>query len=150
MACDVADPSAVAGLAASAQQWRGRIDILVCNAGIQGPAARLHTISDEDWERVFDVNLRCAARLCSALLPGMAGRQSGRVILMSSIAGLRGNGAIGLYGMTKAALAQLARNLAIEWGLHGICVNAISPVWFARPWPAGCPTTPRSWHGGWR
>jgi NAD(P)-dependent dehydrogenase (short-subunit alcohol dehydrogenase family) len=46
---------------------------------------------------------------------------------MSSIAGLRGNGAIGLYGISKAALAQMARNLAVEWGPRGVRVNAVSP-----------------------
>ncbi len=57
----------------------------------------------------------------------MAERGSGSVIFMSSIAGLRGNKMIGLYGVTKAALAQLARNLAVEWGPSGVRVNAISP-----------------------
>jgi NAD(P)-dependent dehydrogenase (short-subunit alcohol dehydrogenase family) len=57
----------------------------------------------------------------------MAGRGGGSVILMSSIAGIRGNTAIGLYGLSKAALAQLARNLAVEWGPKGVRVNAISP-----------------------
>ena len=125
--CDVGDPDAVRRLAVHAGRWRGRVDILVCNAGIQGPAGPLHAVQDDDWQRVFDVNLRGSAGLALALLPAMAERGAGRVILMSSIAGLRGNGAIGLYGMSKAALAQLARNLAVEWGAHGICVNAISP-----------------------
>ena len=127
LACDVGDPQAVQRLAVDAQGWRGRVDILVCNAGIQGPAGPLHAVSSDDWQRVFDVNLRGSAQLACALLPAMAERGAGRVILMSSIAGLRGNGAIGLYGLSKAALAQLARNLAVEWGPRGICVNAISP-----------------------
>ncbi|WP_306395740.1 SDR family NAD(P)-dependent oxidoreductase [Telluria beijingensis] len=126
-ACDVGDPQAVQRLAVDAQGWRGQVDILVCNAGIQGPAGPLHAASNDDWQRVFDVNLRGSAALACALLPAMAERGAGRVILMSSIAGLRGNGAIGLYGLSKAALAQLARNLAVEWGPHGVCVNAISP-----------------------
>lgn len=125
--CDMGDRQSVQRLAEDAARWRGGVDILVCNAGIQGPAAPLHAVSNEDWQRVFDVNLRGSAALALALLPPMAERGAGRVILMSSIAGLRGNGAIGLYGMSKAALAQLARNLAVEWGPRGICVNAISP-----------------------
>lgn len=125
--CDMGDLAAVGQLAVHAARWRGGIDILVCNAGIQGPAGPLHALTHEDWQRVFDVNLRGSAALALALLPAMAERGAGRVIFMSSIAGLRGNGAIGLYGMSKAALAQLARNLAVEWGPRGICVNAISP-----------------------
>lgn len=105
----------------------GDVDVLVCNAGIQGPAGPLAEVCDADWERVFDINLRAAARLSARLIPGMARRRGGSVVLMSSIAGLRGNRAIGLYGLSKAALAQLARNLAVEWGPHGVRVNAVSP-----------------------
>jgi NAD(P)-dependent dehydrogenase (short-subunit alcohol dehydrogenase family) len=75
----------------------------------------------------MDTNLRSALWLCSAVIPGMAARGAGSVILMSSIAGIRGNKSIGLYGLSKAALAQLARNLAVEWGPSGVRVNAISP-----------------------
>lgn len=105
----------------------GPVDVLVCNAGIQGPAGPIASATDADWQQVMDINLRAAVRLSSRLIPGMVARGGGSVILMSSIAGLRGNGAIGLYGLSKAALAQLARNLAVEWGPHGVRVNAVSP-----------------------
>ncbi|MEX1167586.1 MAG: SDR family oxidoreductase, partial [Hydrogenophaga sp.] len=105
----------------------GPLDVLVCNAGIQGPAGPLADATELDWQSVFDINLRATVRLTSRLIPAMAQRGSGSVVLMSSIAGLRGNRAIGLYGLSKAALAQLARNLAVEWGPHGVRVNAISP-----------------------
>lgn len=75
----------------------------------------------------MDVNLRAAVELTRHLLPPMAEQGGGSVVLMSSIAGLRGNKSIGLYGLSKAALAQLARNLAVEWGPRGIRVNAVSP-----------------------
>lgn len=127
VACDVGDAVAVERLAASAIAWRGRLDTLVCNAGIQGPAGPLAETSERDWDRVFEVNLRGAARLANHVLPVMAGQGGGSVVFMSSIAGLRGNRAIGLYGMSKAALSQLARNLAVEWGPAGIRVNAIAP-----------------------
>jgi NAD(P)-dependent dehydrogenase (short-subunit alcohol dehydrogenase family) len=67
----------------------------------------------------------------------MAARGGGSVVLMSSIAGLRGNGSIGLYGLSKAALAQLARNLAVEWGPQGVRVNAVSPGLIRTPLAAG-------------
>lgn len=137
VACDVAHAAEVARLADTALAWRGQVDTLVCNAGIQGPAGPLAQASDEDWQRVFEVNLRGAARLADALLPAMAARGGGSVVLMSSIAGLRGNGAIGLYGLSKAALAQLARNLAVEWGPHGVRVNAVSPGLIRTPLSAG-------------
>jgi NAD(P)-dependent dehydrogenase (short-subunit alcohol dehydrogenase family) len=105
----------------------GAVDVLVCNAGIQGPAGPIAAATDADWQQVMDINLRAAVRLSSRLIPGMAARGGGSVILMSSIAGLRGNRAIGLYGLSKAAIAQLARNLAVEWGPQGVRVNAVSP-----------------------
>ncbi len=135
--CDVGQPADVARLAEAALAWRGRLDTLVCNAGIQGPATALAEASDEDWQRVFEVNLRSAARLTSALLPAIAGQGGGSVVLMSSIAGLRGNRSIGLYGLSKAALAQLARNLAVEWGPRGVRVNAVSPGLIRTPLSTG-------------
>ena len=124
---DLADSAGIAAQAARALAWKGGIDILVCNAGVQGPAGPLAGIADADWQQVMQINLRSVVELSTQVLPAMPARGGGSVILMSSIAGLRGNQAIGLYGLSKAALAQLARNLAVEWGPQGIRVNAISP-----------------------
>lgn len=124
---DVADPAALQRLSDHAWDWRGRIDTLVCNAGIQGPAGPLADITEDDWQRVMDINLRSAVRLCNALAPRMAGQGGGSLVLMASLAALRGNRSIGLYGLSKAALAQLARNLAVEWGPHNLRANAIAP-----------------------
>jgi NAD(P)-dependent dehydrogenase (short-subunit alcohol dehydrogenase family) len=137
LVADLADSAEATALAERALDAFGRIDVLVCNAGMQGPAGPLASVSQDDWARVFQVNLGSAHALCAALLPGMAARGSGRVILMASIAALRGNRAIGLYGMSKAALAQLARNLAVEWGPQGICANAIAPGLIRTPFASG-------------
>lgn len=137
LVADLADSAEATALAERALDAFGRIDVLVCNAGMQGPAGPLASVSQYDWARVFQVNLGSAHALCAALLPGMAARGSGRVILMASIAALRGNRAIGLYGMSKAALAQLARNLAVEWGPQGICANAIAPGLIRTPFASG-------------
>lgn len=127
MACDMASPASIDTLADHAQKQFGGIDVLVCNAGVQGPAAPIGSATGKDWEQVMGINLRAPLQLSARVLPGMAARGGGSVILMSSIAGLRGNKAIGLYGLSKAALAQLARNLAVEWGPQGVRVNAIAP-----------------------
>ena len=127
LAADLSREEEAAALAENAIARCGRVDVLVCNAGIQGPAGPLALATGADFDRVMDLNLRSAWWLTGALLPGMAERGDGSVILMSSIAGLRGNKAIGLYGLSKAALAQLARNLAVEWGPRGVRVNAIAP-----------------------
>ena len=133
LAADLADAAAISTLCAAA----GAVDVLVCNAGVQGPAGPLLDASDADWQLVMDINLRTAVRLCAGLLPGMAERGGGSVVLMASIAGLRGNRSIGLYGLSKAALAQLARNLAVEWGPQGVRVNAVAPGLIRTPLAAG-------------
>lgn len=133
IAADLSMPAQVDALCDRA----GDVEVLVCNAGIQGPAGPLAAATDADWQAVLQVNLRAAAHLTSRMIPGMAARGDGSVVLMASIAGLRGNKAIGLYGMSKAALAQLARNLAVEWGPHGVRVNAVSPGLIRTPLAAG-------------
>jgi len=72
----------------------------------------------------------------------MAARGRGSIVLLSSIAGLRGNAMLGHYGMTKAALAQLARNLAVEWGPSGVRANAIAPGLIATEWAGAILSSP--------
>lgn len=139
---DVADPAALQRLAERAWGWRGRLDTLVCNAGIQGPAGPLLDVGDDDWQRVMDINLRSAQRLCAPLMPRMAEQGGGSVVFMSSLSALRGNRAIGLYALTKAALSQLARNLAVEWGPRNLRVNAIAPGLIRTPLATGLMADP--------
>ncbi len=134
---DLSDAAQVQALCDSALAAFGRVDILVCNAGLQGPAGPLGDVTSTDWNAVFGVNLLSAHSLTSRLVPAMAERGAGSVIMMASIAALRGNKAIGLYGMSKAALSQLARNLAIEWGPNGVRVNAIAPGLIRTPFSTG-------------
>ena len=105
----------------------GRIDILVCNAAVNPYYGPLAGISDEAFDRIMDSNIRSNLWLCNMVLPGMAERKDGAVIIVSSIGGLRGSTMLGAYAISKAADMQLARNLAVEWGAHNIRVNAIAP-----------------------
>jgi NAD(P)-dependent dehydrogenase (short-subunit alcohol dehydrogenase family) len=134
--CDVRDPTALARLVAKGMSAFGRIDVLLANAGIVSHTGPLAEVDDAAWEWAFDVNLRHAARLAALVVPGMGARREGAVVLTSSIAGLRGNKTLGLYGLTKAALAQLARTLAVEWGPANVRANAIAPGLIATSWAA--------------
>lgn len=125
--CDVTSRAALESLVRSVLDQRGRIDVLVCNAGVTPHMGPIATASDADWDLTMAVNLRSVLWLTSLVIPGMAERRGGSVIIISSLSGLRGNKAIGLYGLSKAASAQLARNLAVEWGPQNVRVNAISP-----------------------
>jgi NAD(P)-dependent dehydrogenase (short-subunit alcohol dehydrogenase family) len=116
--CDVADREAQRAMLKAAVARFGGIDILVCNAGVA---------DGEGYDRVFAVNLGSMVTLTDLAFPQMAARGGGAVILMSSIAALRGNKAIQAYALAKAGVAQLARNLAVQWGPNGIRTNAIAP-----------------------
>jgi dehydrogenase/reductase SDR family protein 4 len=107
-------------------KW-GQIDTLVCNAGINPVFGRLADVSDSAFDKVMGTNLRSTFWLCNMALPHMAKRRGGSVVIISSVAGLKGNKVIGTYGISKAAEMQLARNLALEWGKQNIRVNAIAP-----------------------
>lgn len=138
---DVADPAALDRLAERAEA-AGGVDILVCNAGIAGRPAPMHQATEAERTQLHAVNLLHPLRLANRIAPAMAARGRGSIILMSSIAGLRGNAMLGDYGMTKAALAQLARNLAVEWGPSGVRANAIAPGLIATDWVDAILSTP--------
>jgi dehydrogenase/reductase SDR family member 4 len=105
----------------------GPIDILVCNAAINPYYGPLEDMPDDTFDRMMAVNVRCNLNLAALARPDMVARKNGAIIVISSIAGLMGNTALGAYGITKAADLQLVRNLAVSWGRDGIRVNAIAP-----------------------
>ncbi|MBF2714147.1 glucose 1-dehydrogenase [Agrobacterium vitis] len=125
--CDVSSNPALDDLVSATRKAFGRIDILVCNAGIAPHFGPMATASDEEYDATMRVNLYSAMQLANCVIPEMVERQDGVVIFTSSIAGLRGNGKLGVYALSKAAIAQLARNLAVEHGPDNVRVNAISP-----------------------
>jgi NAD(P)-dependent dehydrogenase (short-subunit alcohol dehydrogenase family) len=124
----LSDRASAERLAAVAREkLGGPVDILVCNAGIEGPVGSTGAASEADYLRVFDVNLHCAYWLAAAMAPDMRKLRGGAIVMMASLAAMRGNRMIGVYAMAKAALAQMARNLAVELGPDQIRANAIAP-----------------------
>ncbi len=106
--------------------WGG-VDILVCNAATNPVYGPMVDAGDDAFSKIMETNVLSVYQLCNMVCPLMAERGGGSVIVISSIAGLRGNTVIGIYGVSKAAEAGLVRNLAVEWGPKGIRANAISP-----------------------
>jgi gluconate 5-dehydrogenase len=114
-----------------AAAW-GELDILVNNAGISWGAPALEVALDQ-WQKVIDTNVTGTFLMCQAAGRRMAARGGGRIINMSSVAGLLGAtpevlDAVG-YNTSKAAIIGLTRDLAVKWARHGILVNVVAP-WF--------------------
>jgi NAD(P)-dependent dehydrogenase (short-subunit alcohol dehydrogenase family) len=108
------------------KQWGG-IDVLVCNAAVNpyfGPAIDM---PDDAYDKVMNSNVRSNFWLCNMVLPQMAQRGGGSIIIVSSIAGLLDTPTIGVYGISKAADMALARNICVEWGPKNIRANCIAP-----------------------
>ncbi len=125
-ACDVTQADALAELVELAIATFGGLDVLVCNAGITGHAGPITAVDPADYGRVFDINLHSMVTLANCAYPQLK-KSGGSIVLVSSIAGLRGNASINAYALAKAGVAQLARNLAVQWGPENIRANAISP-----------------------
>jgi len=113
-------------VAATREKW-GRIDILVCNAASNPYYGPMADMPDEAFNKILHNNIVSNHWLANMVLPEMAERKDGAVIIVSSIGGLKGTGILGAYAISKAADMQLARNLAMEWGPHNVRVNCIAP-----------------------
>ncbi len=127
IAANIGDKSQLENLVNQTRKQWGRIDVLVCNAAsnpFYGPMAQL---PDDAFNKILQNNIVSNHWLANLVLPEMAQRKDGAVIIVSSIGGLKGSTALGAYAISKAADMQLARNLAMEWGPANIRVNCIAP-----------------------
>lgn len=140
---DVRDKAAVGALAAEASAATGRVDVLVNNAGgVLGQVGRpLEEVTPAEWQALFDVNVTGAFYCAQAVAPGMKAARWGRIVNISSGAGL-GVSLTGIqaYASAKAAQIGLTRQLAHELGPWGVTVNTVAPG-FVRSNPA----TERQW-----
>jgi NAD(P)-dependent dehydrogenase (short-subunit alcohol dehydrogenase family) len=145
--CNVSRKPEVEALVAGTLRTYGRIDILVCNAAVNPVYGPLGELTDEAFDKVMGTNVKSNLWLCNLVIPGMAKRRDGAVIIVSSIAGLHGTSTLGAYGISKAADFALARNLAVEWGPHEVRVNCVAPGWSRPISPALCGTIRSFWRG---
>ena len=105
----------------------GRVDVLVCNAAANPHFGPSGEIPDAAFDKTMDTNVKSNLWLCHLVLPEMAEREDGAIIIVSSIGGLIGSSMLGTYAITKAADMQIARNLAVEYGPRNVRVNCIAP-----------------------
>jgi len=127
VACNASRPDELQALVARTREALGEIDVLVANAASNPYFGPLLDIDEGAYAKTLDTNVKRVLDLCALVIPRMAERGAGSVVLTSSIAGLKGTRRLGAYAISKAALMQLARNLALEWGHAGVRVNCVAP-----------------------
>jgi NAD(P)-dependent dehydrogenase (short-subunit alcohol dehydrogenase family) len=126
--CDVTDTKSVDKAFAKTLSEFDHVDVCFANAGGAGPGGALHTLSDEAWQSVVDLNLNSVVKTFRPMITHLLARKApGRLIVTSSIASQMGTGGRAGYSTTKAAVNGLVRALAIELGRSDIQVNAILP-----------------------
>jgi 3-oxoacyl-[acyl-carrier protein] reductase len=128
---NLSDPAVPAALLKDAEtQTGGGIDILINNAGLTRDGLALR-MKDEDWDTVINVNLSAAFRLTRAALRGMMSRRWGRVVNITSIVGVTGNGGQANYAASKAGLIGMTKSLAQEMAPRNVTVNCVAPGFIA-------------------
>ena len=133
MGCDVKSAASIQEMVDATLTQFGRIDILINNAGISW-GAPVEQMSLQDWNKVLETNLTGTFLCCQAVGKTMIAQGHGKIINIASVAGLRGSPpeavqAIG-YHASKGGVIIFTKDLACQWAMHNINVNAIAPGWF--------------------
>lgn len=128
LTCDVTDADSIDAAVSAVERDLPPVAALVNNAGITAPTRFLDIESDE-WDRIFDVNVRGTYLVTRRVLPGLVDRGYGRIVNLSSVSAVRGGGVFGgsHYSAAKAAVLGLTRALAREVGPDGVTCNALAP-----------------------
>ena len=129
IAMDVGDPDSVKRGVAEAAGAMGGINGLFNNAGIAWGGHALN-MSEEDWTRVIDINVNGVFRAATACAPIIAESGGGAILNTASVLSFRPGEKVAAYSTSKAAVAHMTRNLALEWAAMGVRVNAIAPGYF--------------------
>lgn len=130
--CDLQDDDSVNGLIDKVYDLNGRLDILVCNAGVTRDNLSLR-MNVEDFDVVMKINLRSAFVLNKAAIKKMIKQRSGRIINISSIVGFTGNLGQANYTAAKAGMVAMSKSFALEVGARGVTVNCVAPGFITTP-----------------
>ncbi|MDG5489881.1 SDR family NAD(P)-dependent oxidoreductase [Sphingomonas sp. BGYR3] len=130
---DVSDSAAVEAAAAESAAALGRVDILVCSAGITGPTVPVTEFPLDGWERTIAINLNGLFYCNRAVVPHMLANGYGRVVNIASVAGKEGNPNASAYSASKAGVIGFTKSLGKELAGKGVIVNALTPATFESP-----------------
>jgi 3-oxoacyl-[acyl-carrier protein] reductase len=125
---DVGNPSEAQQLIGATAKHFKRIDILVCNAGIW-EGSPVENMTEELWDRTLDINLKGTWAVCKAVVPVMKEQRSGKIVVLTSTAGQRGEANYSNYAASKGGQIAFTKSLAAEVAQWGINVNAVAPGW---------------------
>ncbi|RLB07937.1 MAG: beta-ketoacyl-ACP reductase [Deltaproteobacteria bacterium] len=131
LGADVSKKEDTERMVAEVMKGLGRVDILINNAGINPFILPAEKVTEEGWDRVINVNLKGVFLCSQAVFPVMKEQGGGRIINISSQAGLFGEQGLLPYSVSKAGVLSLTRVLAYEWSRYGIYVNAVAPGFIA-------------------
>ena len=132
-AVDVSNHAQVAKAAADSAEALGKIDILVCSAGITGATTPVKDFPVDSWLRVLDINLNGVFYCCREITPFMLKNGYGRIINVASVAGKEGNPNASAYSSSKAGVIAFTKSLGKELATEGVLVNCITPAAFESP-----------------
>lgn len=130
---DVADEQQCVDVVSASISMLGGLDGIFNSAGISDVVAPATEIAIDDWQRIVDVNLRGSFLIARTAARHMIAEGRGSIVLISSVNGINGIPRRHAYGPAKAAIAQLTRTLACEWGACGVRVNALAPTYIRTP-----------------
>ena len=133
IAGDVSRSADVDAAVARVEEELGRIDVLVCSAGVPGDSLRTVDVKDEEWRRVMGINADGVFYCNRAVLPGMVERGYGRIVNVASIAGKEGNPMAGAYSASKAAVIGMTKAIGKDVARTGVLVNCVAPAVIETP-----------------